>query len=130
MSDSQSVRDGAGRRIKRIALSICFLLSGCRGAGFEASYSPGPDARDYGLREDCLYRTLCPEIARRGAKDLEGAAGYASSFCQEPITQIMMRQAGGQSNDEVAKQRMAQLEFDWHAMAVAQQLKDRCGASG
>lgn len=95
-------------------------------AGFEVSYSSGPDPEDYRLREDCLYRTLCPEIARRGAKDLEGAAGYASALCQEPIKQKIRGHAGRQSDDEQAKERMAQLEFDWHAMAVAQQLKDRC----
>ena len=130
MSAGEPARDRAGRQIRRIALSICLLLSGCRGAGFDVSYSPGPDAEDYRLREDCLYRTLCPEIGRRGAKDLEGAAGYASSLCQEPITQKMSRHAGGPSNDELTKERMAQLEFDWHAMALAQQMKDRCGGTG
>jgi hypothetical protein len=33
------------------------------------------------------------------------------------------------TSDELTKERMAQLEFDWHAMAVAQQLKDQCVAS-
>jgi hypothetical protein len=129
MSAREPVQDGAGRQVKRIALSIGLFLSGCRGAGLEISYAPGPDAEDYRLREDCLYRTLCPEIGRRGAMDLEGAAGYASSICQEPIAQKMTRHAGGPSNDELARERMAQLEFDWHAMAVAQQLKDRCGGA-
>jgi|GEM_PF-5657018 hypothetical protein len=132
MSAIEPMGYGVGRQAKRVALSICLLLSGCRGAGFDVSYSPGAGGEDYRLREDCLYRTLCPEIGRRGGKDLEGAAAYASSLCEEPILQKMRQRtasARGPSDDEISKEHMAQLEFDWHAMAVAQELKDRCGGS-
>lgn len=121
--------------MKRIAgLLICLFLSGCQEAQPGTPNSRGPDVIDYRVREACLYRTLCPEIRRRGAGDVEGAAGYASSICQQPISQKMMQRATSAgrypaTSDELTKERMAQLEFDWHAMAVAQQLKDQCSAS-
>jgi hypothetical protein len=116
------------------ALLICLFLSGCLRPSANLSYSPTPAFNAYRAREDCLYKTLCSEIRRRGTEDLEGAAGYASALCQQPVSQDESETAAptgghplesGESSDE----RIAQIEFDWHAMAVAQQLKDRCGAA-
>jgi hypothetical protein len=121
------------RRIKPVAgFLVCLLLGGCSRSN--APYVPGPDSVDYRLREDCLFQTLCPEIRRRGPKDVEGAAAYASSVCEQPVSQKRMQHAAstGDSSamkDETSDEHMAQLEFDWHTMAVAQRIKDQCGAS-
>jgi hypothetical protein len=121
------------RHVKPFAgLLVCLLLGGCSRS--TAPYSPGPDFADYRLREDCLYQTLCPEIRKRGPKDVEGAAAYASSVCEQSVSQKRMQHAssiGGSPalKDEASDERMAQLEFDWHAMAVAQRLKDQCGGA-
>lgn len=119
----------ADRRKRWTELLICLFLAGCQGPPPNIPQSPA----EYRAREDCLYRTLCREIRRRGAEDLEGAAGYASAACQPPVSQRETQAAptGSHSseNGQTSDERMAQLEFDWHAMAVAQQLKDRCVAS-
>src|SRR5579871_4379825 len=120
------IRTGRGRANKLAPVAgilVCLLLGSCSRS--TSPYSPGPDFVDYRLREDCLYRTLCPEIRRRGPKDVEGAAAYASSVCEQPVSQKRMQHAtstGSSSamKDEATDERMAQIEFDWHVMAVAQ----------
>ena len=110
-------------------LLLCLLPGAC-----SRSAAPGPDFGDYRLRENCLYRTLCGEIHGRGVSHIEEAAQYASAVCEQPISQKKMQHAastggGSSTSEEPVDERMALLEFDWHAMAVAQQLKDQCGAS-
>ena len=127
-------RHGLGSRITCLAgFLICLLADGCMQHPSNVPYVPRPDISDYSAREDCLYRTLCSEIRKGGTADLEGLASYAGRVCEQPISQKMMQHAastGGQSavNEDIPDERMAQIEFDWHAMALAQQLKDRCGA--
>jgi hypothetical protein len=109
-------------------LLICLLASGCQEPPSNIPRSPD----EYRAREDCLYRTLCQEIRERGKEDLEGVASYASAACQIPVSREKSQQVSSpeaQPAGETSEERVAQIEFDWHAMAVAQQLKDRCGAS-
>jgi hypothetical protein len=132
--NQRSKGHGPDNKFTRLAgLLICLLAGGCMQHPSDVPYASRPDINDYSAREDCLYRTLCSEIHRRGTGDLEGAASYAGRVCELPISQKMMQHAastGGQSamNEDLPDERMAELEFDWHAMALAQQLKDRCGA--
>ena len=124
---------GSANKLTLVAgILVCLLLGNCSRS--TSPYSPGPDFVDYRLREDCLYQTLCPEIRRRGSKDVEGAAAYASSVCEQPVSQKRMQHAAstGSSSamkDEASDEHMAQIEFDWHAMAVAQRLKSQCGGA-
>lgn len=111
----------------RAGVLICLLLDGCQGPPPNVPHSPN----EYMAREDCLYRTLCAEIRKRGAAGLEEAASHASTVCRLPISRAEDQQTkatNGRSTGETREERMANLEFDWHAMAVAQQLKERCVA--
>jgi len=123
------------RELNRLfPLGAVLALFGCVEPHPRPQYVPAPDFNDFKVREDCLYQKICTEIHKRGTDplSLEGAALYVGGVCQQPISLKMMRHTASTigyrgMNDELTDERMAQIQFNQHALTVAQQLKDQCG---
>ncbi len=123
------------KRFGLLAMAALFALGACMEAPPKPKYVPAPTLADFTAREDCLYRVVCPEIAKRGTAplDLEGSGEYAAAVCNQDVSNKMMQHAastGGYSamDDAITDNEMEKMKFQQHAIVVAQQLKDQCAA--
>lgn len=87
---------------------------------------PAPSTSDFTSREDCLHRTVCQEIIKRGSDPLEldDSASYAAFVCSQPLFEKMRKRAayyGIQSLDnETTDEQIELANYSRHALAVAE----------